>query len=725
MASKFHGWSGDWGKLMILQGFLVWGNAFAAVGGRGPSGPRVPGVVQFGPREAGRGRRRLWWVRLSRGWVALCLLAAADVAVGRAGESSTALADSGLAGGTNRTGLPVAPVWLPEETVSWLTIPDWRQFREAWSRSGLVRLWADPAMEGFRRHFLKAWREEVLEPLERRWAVSWRELADWPQGQWTWAVVTASGEGGSDRTGGILMLMEVGNRVDRVRKHLTALQQRWVATGRSVRTETVRGVSFVVLSLPGGGWVEAALAALQDRAESPPEDRRAGDSMGVAGASPRPFEVAVGLCESALLVCDQLGLLERVVARLQGQPVSSLEATGRIEPEELEALRSSLLFGAVHPPSLLAAAAALDKGDAPAGDSAMPLWAIFVRAAGLAEAKSVSWRVLSLEHGWKVQLTLNVPQEKRTALVGLLDLEPLEASPPDWVPAEVLRFHRGRLDGARACRALEQFFGRLSETWTRTWEFLWETAQQAGRQQDPSFDVRREVLENLGDDWIYWQVTPRGSGWEDLEQAPSLLLVGSPRAERLAAGLAKVLAGAALRPDALEEREFLGRRFYSVVPPLAMPSQQASGAARRLHFVASERYVGFAFEPALLENWLRNMDTPGASLARRPGWREALAAVGGGRGWVGYEDYAALAKYFWWAARSDPGHLPQAQVPGPLGFRLHLHSDPEQFRRWFDPQALPAWEAVGRYFGFGLVSLERDRTVVRVSFLTVASPAGP
>lgn len=614
--------------------------------------------------------------------------------------------------------LPLAPGWLPAETVAWVTIPDVRRFRQSWNGLSLVRLWADPAMAPFRQHFLKAWNEEVLQPLEQRWAISWTELAEWPQGQWTWAWVAGSARGG-EPPGGVVMALEVGDRRERVRTNLTALQQRWVAAGRSVRTEKVRGIPGLVLGLARGGWTEALWAALHDRAELP-----AGQPPSAAPASlpagQNPFELGVLLHGGVLWMSDQLGLLERVLARLDGAQVPSLAETGRLEPGDLEALGSSMVFGGLFPNGLPGLGSG--QSDGAVGDRFG--WTDLLRAAGLGEADLLTVRAVDDPSGLKWEVTLRIPQEKRRGLVRVLDFEPLDATPPQWVPAGVLRFHRWRWNGPQGWQRVEDFLAQLSPVWKRTWDFLVETAQQAGRQQDPNFGVRRDVVEKLGDDWMYWQVTPRDQGWEALEQAPSLLLVGSSGSEVLAANLAKMFAGAAMRPEALEQREFLGRRLYSVVLPWAVRSEDPSGALPRLHFGASERYVGFAFEPGLLEEWLRSLGTSGTSPGWPEGWREALAEVRGGRGWVGYEDYAAVVQHVLRAARADPEHMHQARIPGPLGFRLHLHSDPERFRRWIDPQALPTWEAVAGYVGFGLLSTDREGDRVRWTFLMSARRAG-
>src|SRR5690606_5523931 len=50
----------------------------------------------------------------------------------------------------------------------------------------------------------------------------------------------------------------------------------------------------------------------------------------------------------------------------------------------------------------------------------------------------------------------------------------------------------------------------------------------AGKDKDPDFDLKKNLIGNLGDDFITIEKAPKSSKPEDLQAAPSLTLIGSP-----------------------------------------------------------------------------------------------------------------------------------------------------------------------------------------------------
>lgn len=626
-----------------------------------------------------------------------------------------------LAAALAGAGLPPAPDWLPADTVAWVTVPDTRKFQAEWQELAVARWWRDPVMGPLRQHFLKAWEERVLRPAEQQWAVSWGELAGWLQGQWTLGVVCKGGADGDRRTNGVVMALEVGDRSERVRDELAKVRERWELMGRSVRSETVRGVPVVVLSVPDGGWLEALSGALRSRAE--PEQRAGSERAPVDVGGAGSFLLALGLREQVLWLSDSLPLLEEVFAGLDGGPVRTLRQGQGVSAEDLAGLSGAMVFGWAAPARWLSAGAKQGEDGGDGEGDAVAAVERLAKAVGLAPVRSLSMRVQSMAQGWSVDCRLDVPAGERTRLMRLVNFEGLEAMPPEWVPAGVLRFYRYRLQGRQVWSGLEEAAAAMGPVWGRVWSFLVETVQQAGRQRRDDFDLMRDVVNRLGDDWIYFEEAPRVPGWQGLERAPGLWLVGSGEATQLARAIAEVLAGAALRTDALQEREFLGRTIYSVPMPFSGPPMEPGGEGERVHISASERYVGFARQPGILESWLRALSAPsGESLVTRPGWRETVAAAGGGRGWVGFEDYAGMMRHLMEALRSDPEGFGQARLPGPLGFRLQLHMAGEEWRPWLDPALVPPWEAWDGYAGAGWLCAQVDTETIRLRFTVTAGP---
>jgi hypothetical protein len=92
-----------------------------------------------------------------------------------------------------------------------------------------------------------------------------------------------------------------------------------------------------------------------------------------------------------------------------------------------------------------------------------------------------------------------------------------------------------------------------------------DTAGARAKLTDPGFDLKKTLLANLGDDIVTYEKAPRGNTPAELDAPPYLFLLGSPNPEQLAVALKRLFV---IFPqgDTPEEREFLGRKIFSVPP---------------------------------------------------------------------------------------------------------------------------------------------------------------
>ena len=100
------------------------------------------------------------------------------------------------------------------------------------------------------------------------------------------------------------------------------------------------------------------------------------------------------------------------------------------------------------------------------------------------------------------------------------------------------------------------------------WDFMLNTANMAAQEQDPNFDLRQQLMGNLGDDVITYRKAPRSSSPEDIENQPKLFLLGTKNGEQLVAALKTVVA-MFLRAPEPKGREFLGTTIYTFDLPAA------------------------------------------------------------------------------------------------------------------------------------------------------------
>ena len=188
----------------------------------------------------------------------------------------------------------------------------------------------------------------------------------------------------------------------------------------------------------------------------------------------------------------------------------------------------------------------------------------------MAGCKALAFSLKDSSEGSLFQLFLSVPEASRQGIFQILPGAAKEASPPPFVPADAAQFFRWRMDGAKAWAAIEKMLNDLSPQTLSTVNWILDTANARAKLTDPGFDLRKTLLANLGDDIISYEKAPRGNTPAELESPPSLFLLGSPNPEQLAVALKRLFV---IFPqgDAPAEREFLGRKIFSVHASHALP----------------------------------------------------------------------------------------------------------------------------------------------------------
>ena len=298
-----------------------------------------------------------------------------------------------------------------------------------------------------------------------------------------------------------------------------------------------------------------------------------------------------------------------------------------------------------------------------------------------------------------VDFNLGVPADARTGLFKVLSIEPKDAGPAPFVPANAITFQRYRLDLPQAWAALEK---TVTEVFPQAGSVLDLMFQTAGKDKDPNYNLKAELLDNLGDDLISYELAPRGNTFAEMSAAPSLFLLGSPNADRLVAALK---AATALFPPPLsnvKEREFQGRKIYSVV--LDAPAEaDASGTNRTervFSFAAGRGYVAMSMDAASLETHLRSAETPGKSLRDTPGLADAAQKVGGlSTGIFGYQNDAESLRVAVEALKNDSAMFEQFFAMIPLGAGA---GESKRLKDWVDFSLLPPFERIAKYFSFSV-----------------------
>jgi hypothetical protein len=599
---------------------------------------------------------------------------------------------------SSRAVVPAPEKLLPDDTLILVTAPDFARLREVWNKTPQSQFWNDPAMRPFKERFVSKWNEDLLKPLERELGVKLADYASLLQGQVTFALIRNGWQGGSDPIPGGVLLIDSKDKKDQLKQALAELRKKWTDSGKTLRTEKVHEVEFTVIGLSSND-IPKSLSKLVPHSSDADDDGN--DSQ--PSKALEHSEWVVGQVDSLLVVGSSPKAVEKIVVRLSGGTVPPLGELAAYQASQLAMFRESPFYAWVNTKPFIdlllqKAGEKKDSADAPNPFDISP--EKIVNALGLAGLKSIALSFQNSDQGMLFQAFLNVPETARQGLFKILAGEPKESNPPPFVPADAVKFQRWRIDGQKTWTALQRVVNDISPQWLSGINFLLETANTAAKEKDPAFDVKKNLIGNLGDDVISYQKAPRGSSFAELASPPSIVLIGSPNPEELAIALKNLLVLVGQQTGAEpEEREFLGRKIYSIpLRSMGLPlgGAAASGGGVTLRYAASKGYVAISTDVSTLEEFLRSSDSPGKPLSETPGLNEAAQKVlSPGTSLFGYQNEAeSMRGWFELLRKGD------ASTNSPV--TAVLASINQNLKDWVDFSLLPPFEQVSKYFYFSV-----------------------
>ena len=605
--------------------------------------------------------------------------------------------------------VPPAEQILPDDTLVMFTIPDCAKTRAVSAHSPMWQLWNDSAMKPFKDKFLHKLNEELVQPLERELGVKFEDYAALAQGQFTLALTANGWRGEKGTEPSSVLLLDVRDNEGDLKKTLEDFRKKWTEAGKTVRSEKVRGLDFLAVTLTTNDIPDALKRILPGpsgvRELGDEEDGdEADESKEVEAKSPIFF----GQVGSSFVAGNNLAGLERVVARLTGGDAPVLADVVHFQNCQPVFFREAHAFGWVNAKRLMSALGKVSEREEAASEVAPDPFAKLrpekiLDAAGLNGVRSVAFAIQDSAEGAMVQFHVAVPESERKGLLKIMAGEPKETTPPPFVPADAVKFTRWRMDGQKTWSTLTSALNDISPTIMSTVDYILNTANEAGQLKDDKFDLRRQMIGNLGDDLISFTKKPRGTDPEQMANPPSLMLVGSKAPEEMAAAM-KVMFGALSRTGKADEREFLGRTIYSVTSMAGPQLDPTNVKHRKMHLSHSGSYVLIANDEAVLEEYLRGAESPVKPLREVPGVLEAIQKVSdAGTSLVVFENqqetqrvlYETMKTTF---AEADKGEEVSGMTPIPETFGMAM---PQQsIKAWFDYSLLPPFDDVAKYYGY-------------------------
>ncbi len=574
--------------------------------------------------------------------------------------------------------VPPAPKLLPKDTLGLLTVPDWAKASADLGGSPGGKIWSDPAMKPFRDHFEKKFGEKVVGKLEKDLGIKLSDYLDLVRGQFSIAIIQNSWKGVDGTEPGFLLVIDSKEKSDQLKLKLQEIRKKLAEAKKPLKSQKVRDVEFSSLAL--------------DLAEGDPDEDPADKDAAKDKPEGKKMTLLFGQVDTALLVSDSTTTLEKVMAGMGGGAVASLSEEPAYQSSDAAWFRQAFAYGWVHVTPLYRIIG--DKIANEAGESADAMGVdpkAALKAVGLEGLKTVSmaWNVNNEGTGGVISLA--IPEGQRVGLFKMLAAAAKESGPTPFIPADVIKFQRWRIDGQKLWATLEETLASVSPQLSG---FVQMMVGQAGKDKDPSFDLKKSLVANLGDDLITYSKAPKGNAMEDLMSPPSLTLVGSPNAEALSAAMkSSVGAFGGGAGEESKDREFNGKKIRSVRMPAA-PGKKDN----RLEMASSAGYLGVGSSPALLEEFLRSAEGSGRSLKDDKALVDAAQKVGGlGTGMFGYENQRETMRAQWEFLRA-----------GNLSSMLGTEEGDGGWAEVLDFKSLPEYDKVAKYFGIAVFAGSTD-----------------
>lgn len=602
--------------------------------------------------------------------------------------------------------VPPAEKLLPENTQMVISIPDFAKAREIYRTAPLAKLWEDPAMKPFRDKFIDNFKEKELGPMEHVLGLKWDNLINLPQGQVTFALIPSTGgaKGGSKPEPGMIFLLDVRDKAAQLRTMLADLKKKWTDTGKPVRVEKIRELEFNVV--PGPKKPEIKILSTNSASAD-------ADIVKPAEKS----EFFIGQSDSLLIIGDSAKIIENILAALSGGGPKTLEESPVFASTHGGMFRQASGFVWINAKPWIDDLRRQDEGVKEIEPETNPFsfkWEKLVSATGLGGLKAVGLNYVNSPEGGEINLAINVPESERVGLFSILAGVPKETRPPNFVPANAVKFQRWRMDGPKAWATLQKSLGEVSGQWLNGLNFFLNLAESSGQLKDPDFSIKKNLIGNIGDDFItYSKAAPAGS--TDPASGPSILLIGSPNGEQLASAFKSVfsLMGENSVP---KEHEFRGHKVYSLPQP-ALPGVPSSpGGPRAMNYTASSGYLALSDDAGMIEEFLRSSENQEKSLRDTPGLAEATQRVlGDGNSLFGFSNGAEDMRASLETLKKDPNGIMAAAGLGSLAALASI-GEPKTAKSesLFDYNLLPAFEKISNYFYFSVYGGSADQKALRL-----------
>ncbi len=582
---------------------------------------------------------------------------------------------------------------LPDDTLAFVTAPDFATLRSLLTNAPQTAYWRDPAMKAFRGHFTDSAETQFVQPLQSLLGFDPFTFADLIRGQATLALLQNGWNGTNNIRPALVLVADVGGATNTLAKKIRFLAKEWTDQGRPFQTNLVHGLPFLIWSAN-----EPDLPKLI----GPPAPKNP------AATNANQLTFALGQSGSLLLLSTSVTGVESILRLQSGDGSKPIAAHPEIQGPRTKLFAGAALYAWADPvrilPPLLRMASSGETVFSP--DT-------LVRFFGLGSLKSAALAVHYDAVGTRIDIAVASPVGERSGLLKFSGIKGEESAPPAIIPESVLGVSRLRIDLKALVTGIEKFVVDAEPAANGAIELIVGTA---GKDEDPDYDLRHGLLDNLGTDVVVYQPLPVGNTVENLLLPTKVVLIASPASGRLA-NAARVLADT-LSP----ERGSVTNRMFGETRIYHLKSVGGDEEGGGIGFVAVPGYVAFSSDEALLEALVKSAQTKAPSLADHPGLKQAADLVGGwNTGWFTYQNQREELRLELAGVKRLVDEPVDLTLLGRLW--LLLNSGDSNRPPLFDYKLHPPFDAVSKYLGFSVAAGQMTDEGFSFRVFTPAPPA--
>ena len=234
-----------------------------------------------------------------------------------------------------RAAIPPAENLLPADTMAFLTIPDFSKARADAQQSPQWLLWNDPAMKPFHDKFVSGLNDALIGPLTADLGINLYDFEDLPHGQLTFAASRNGWDGKDEHSRGLIFLLDARDKAGLLKTNLAALQK-WTDAGKTIRTQTVRGIPFSIVTISSNDVPGALTNLLASRPQT--------QELGRQAEPEKIHELVIGQFQSLLIVGNSIDAIDPIVAHLTGSEMPALSDDSTFAADKLAQFHGSPLY---------------------------------------------------------------------------------------------------------------------------------------------------------------------------------------------------------------------------------------------------------------------------------------------------------------------------------------------------------------------------------------------